>query len=295
MKNKKPINEAGNSGQDHFSNAAAEDDYTSTLARMYALHHVPKRDPERTRASREAFLAQAGNLKPAVSNHPKSRLMGWTSIFRKERSPMFTLARIILLAALALGGTGVTAYAAQESLPDQTLYPVKTWIEDVRLALASGPQTDFDLLQGFATERIEEIEALIDQGLPVSTQVSTRLHQHLQQMLQIAAEMDDPALLKAMDQVQTQSRVQIQLLEKLQTNSPENVEALQLATQAMQNVRNSADDAIQDPVSFRLHQGTNRSEDAPEFPDNGPSNGEDQGPGAGQGSGGPGNGKGTGQ
>ena len=295
--NKNPFEDGGTSGQEPMPNAAAEDEFEATLIRMDALHQVPERDSERIRESRQAFLAQASNLQGAVSNHPKSRLMEWTHILRKERSPMFTLARLVLLAALTLAGTGVTAYAAQESIPDQAMYPVKTWIEDVRLALASSPQADFDLLQGFAAERIEEIEALIAMESPVPNRVSTRLRLHLRLMLQIAAEMDDPAMLKAMEQVQVHSRAQIQILEKLQANSPEDLDALQLATGAMQNIRNSAEDAIQDPESFRLRQGTNRSEDAAESPDNGPAIEEGQGPpdATGQGAGSPGNGKGAGK
>jgi hypothetical protein len=209
---------------------------------------------------------------------------------------MFTLARIVLLAAFALGGTGATAYAAQESLPNQALYPVKTWIEDVRLALSSGPQADFDLLQVFAAERIDEIEALVGMGLPVTNQVATRLQQQLQQMLKIAASMDDPALIQAMEQLQVRSQVQVQLLEQLRENAPDDAAVLGLATQAMHNIRSSAEDAINDPVTFRLRQGTNRNDDAPVIPENPGPNSEGIGPseGNGQGPQGPGNGKGPG-
>ena len=44
---------------------------------------------------------------------------------------------VIVTLALALGGTGITAYAAQDSLPDQPLYGVKTLTEDLQLQLNS--------------------------------------------------------------------------------------------------------------------------------------------------------------
>ena len=192
---------------------------------------------------------------------------------------MFTLARIILLAAIAIGGTGVTAYAAQESLPDQVLYPVKTWIEDVRLALANGPQADFGLLQGFAEERIKEIEALVGEGLPVPNQVSDRLETQLQQMLRLAAEMEEPAMLQAMEQVQERLQVQVQRLENLQNNAPEDAQTLELATQAMNNIRNTAEEAILDPTTFRMRLENERPGDAPEQPEVQPPGNQDQGGG----------------
>lgn len=255
------------------------------LTHLDALQHVPERDPQRAQASREAYLAQARDLQPTVSQPQKSRHIGWTNIFKKERSPMYSLARIILVAAIALGGTGATAYAAHESLPDQTLYPVKTWIEDLRLGLATSQQAEFNLLLRFADERIEEIETMLEEDLQVQQEVNTRLHQHLQQMLKIAAEMEDPAMMQAMEQVRVQSQVQIQRLEKLKVNTPEDAQALELATQAMHNIRNSAEDAIQDPETFRLRQGTNRPDEAPDVPENEPYQGDGEDPANGQGQG----------
>jgi hypothetical protein len=268
-----------------------EQEYTSTLAKISTLDDIPEREPARIEASRTEFLAAARSLRPTVSKPAKARLMGWTKVFKKERSPMFTLARIVLLAVFALGGTGVTAYAAQDSLPNEALYPVKTWIEDLRLDLTQDPHTHFDLLVGFVEERIGEIEALVEDGLSVPNQVATRLNTHLQQMTGVVADMDDPALLKAMEQVQVRSQVQLQRLEKLHENAPDDSQALGLATQAMHNMRNIAGDALQDPLSFRQRQGTNRPVDAPEIPDNdipngsgeGSPNGEGQGPGGPQG------------
>jgi hypothetical protein len=284
-KKQEPFDESSDSNQVQASGKNSEEEFAATLAQVHSLDMVPARAQDRARTGRQAFLTEAHNLQSAVSSDPKSRHMGWTNIFRKERSPMFTLARIILLAALALGGTGVTAYAAQESLPDQALYPVKTWIEEFRLELASGPQADFDLLLNFVEERIEEIETLVAEGQPVPTKVATRLQLQLQQMSQLAAEMEDPAMLQAMEQVRERSQIQVQILEKLRVNAPEDMQALELATQAMHNIRNTAEDAIQDPLGFRLRQGTNRPDGAPETPDNQPQNGAGEGPSDGQGQG----------
>jgi hypothetical protein len=284
-KRREPFDESSDSNQGKESGKDSEEEFASTLAQVHSLDPVPAREPDRARTGRLAFLAEAHKLQPTVSGDPKSRHMGWTNIFGKERSPMFSLARIVLISALALGGTGVTAYAAQESLPDQALYPVKTWIEEVRLELASGPQADFDLLLNFVEERIEEIEALVAEGQPVPTKVATRLQWQLQKMSQLAAEMEDPAMLQAMEQVRARSQIQVQILEKLRVNAPEDMQALELATQAMHNIRNTAEGALQDPLGFRLHQGINRPDGAPEIPDNQTPNGAGEGPNDGQGQG----------
>ena len=302
MKKKQPQNNIETGGSGSTPNTAVEHEFAADLARINALHEVPERDPAQVRMGRQAFLAEARTLHPAVSVRSKRRLMGWTRIFKKERSPMFTFARIVLLVAIAFGTTGVTAYAAQESLPDQALYSVKTWIEDIRLGITSGPQADFDLLLGFVQERIEEMESLASEGRPITNRVTTRLSQQLQLMLQLAAEMDNPALLRSMEQVQERSQNQLQTLEQLRVNAPEDAEALGLATQAMNNIRNTAEGAIEDPLTFRMRQGTHRPDNAPEAPENEPSNGNGQDPIDGQGQGpqdpgqpGPGNSMGPGK
>lgn len=268
-----------------------EREHSSTIASLRALDEVPERQVASTASGRQAFLTAARQMRQAVSPRPKSRHMGWTKIFKKERSPMFTLARIILIAAFALGGTGVTAFAAQESLPDQALYPVKTWIEDLRLGLVKDPQADFNLLFGFVEERIAEMEALVEGGMPIPSQVATRLNLHLQMMARAAADLDDPALLKAMEQVRQRSQLQVQRLEQLRQLAPQDSPALGQATQAMHTIRNTAEGALEDPLTFRQHQGVNRPEEAPDFPENeapngageGPMNGGGQGPGEPQG------------
>ncbi|MEA1979043.1 MAG: DUF5667 domain-containing protein, partial [Chloroflexota bacterium] len=235
-----------------------------TMDVLKPLEDVPAPDLVRSQQSRRAFLSRAKETLP-VSLPELNRHIGWKNIFKKERSPMFTFARILILLAVAFGGTTATAFAAQESLPSEALYPIKTFVEDVRLALTSDPEAEADLLLQLSDERMEEIEALIEQGLPVPNEVAIRLQEQLNQALQEAAKLDDARLLMLMEQVQVRSQEQIKLLEKLRENSPEKPEeALELATQAMNNLRVAAEGALEDPITFRFHQGANRPEDAPD-------------------------------
>ena len=68
----------------------------------------------------------------------------------------------ILLVVSALG-TG-TAYASQDSLPGDTLYPVKTGTEQVRRLLTTGDVSRVQLELTFAGVRLREIEALANKA-----------------------------------------------------------------------------------------------------------------------------------
>lgn len=243
------------------------------------LEDVPAPDLVRTQQVRQTFLKQAKETLP-VSQPGLKRHKGWKNIFKKERSPMFTFARILIVLAIAFGGTTATAFAAQDSLPSEALYPIKTLMEEVRLALTTDPEAEVNLLLQLSDERMEEIAALIEKGLPVPDAVGTQLQTHLNLALKTCAQLDDAALLPLMEQIQMRSHEQLKVLEELgegSDNQSDNV--LQLATQAMNSTHAAAEDAILDPTTFRLHQGTNRPLDADEQPDMVPLNGESQGPG----------------
>ena len=238
-----------------------------TMDILKPLEDVPAPDLVRTQQVRQTFLKRAKETLP-VSQPGLKRHKGWKNIFKKERSPMFTFARILILLAVAFGGTTASAFAAQDSLPSEALYPIKTLMEEVRLALTSDPEAEVNLLLQLSDERMEEIAAMIEQGLPGSDAVALKLQEHLREALKTCAQLDDAALLQLMEQIQTRTQEQLRVLEKLGEGSGnQSEEALELATQAMNNVRVTAEDALEDPITFRLHQGTNRDPDALEQPD----------------------------
>jgi hypothetical protein len=61
-----------------------------------------------------------------------------------------------------LGGT--TAYAAEAALPGDILYGVKRGWEEIRLVLSSTAVGDSVLIERFADQRVNEIEALTARG-----------------------------------------------------------------------------------------------------------------------------------
>ena len=184
---------------------------------------------------------------------------------------MLTLARIALALVVALGGAGATTYAAQASLPSDILYPVKLFTEDVRLSLTTNHQAEVDLLLELTARRIAEIAALAEGGVPAPTRVTNRLQRHLNQAVKHAAQLENGALVQTMEQVQTMTQSQIQLMEQVRQNAPETAgEGLELAQQNMVQMQTIAEGALTDPVTFRMRQGTNRPETAPEYPEEGP-------------------------
>ena len=111
---------------------------------LEALRAAPERSDATERAGLQAFLAQARVWRGGVSARPAPRLTGWKfNFFKKEISPMTTLATIILVMALAVGGTGGAVYAAQDSLPTEPLYAVKLAAEQTRLAWATDPAESY--------------------------------------------------------------------------------------------------------------------------------------------------------
>lgn len=268
--------------------------YEADLTALKALRDNFPRNESRAAAARNAYLQKARLLPRPVSAAAFPRHKGWMHKQRKENSTMRTLARSLLILALALGGTGATAFAAQSSMPDDVLYPVKLFTEDVRLSLTNDPMDEFNILVDLAEERSREVTGLTKQGLPVPQEVTLRLQTHLNQALNQAGQMDEPAMIQAMQQIQTMAQFQFQVMEQTrsQTQSQEGGE-LGKAQQTMFEMQRAAQGALENPAIFRNQQGQGigRPETAPDGPEILPPQGNSaggQGQGTGKGSGGQG-------
>ncbi len=87
------------------------------------------------------------------------------------------LTAVVLTLTVLFGGAGATVYAAQSSMPDEALYPLKTISEDLRLNLAVDPEAQIKLLLNYADERVGEMAKLLDQGEPVASRSAISLHE----------------------------------------------------------------------------------------------------------------------
>lgn len=123
---------------------------TAQQARQAALQEVPAAAMNRSRAR---FIARAGELRR--SGKPLSRL------FSFPRMAMATLA-VVLIFFLSINGLIVVS---AQSLPGDTLYPVKLAAENVSLKLAPNDELRQRLSEDYQQRRAEEVRSLLAQNL----------------------------------------------------------------------------------------------------------------------------------
>ena len=163
---------------------------------------------------------------------------------------MNVLVSLILAAALVLGG-GATAAAAQNDLPNQTLYPVKLMTENAQLALTGDPVAKANLLMEMSQTRVEEMAALANIGETIPAQVQLRLAEQVQQAIELSAGMEEPAMLRTLTQLRTNLQLQEQVMAQLQAQAEG--ETLQLLTQTRERLQiqlRLVDEGLADPQGF---------------------------------------------
>lgn len=148
---------------------------------------------------------------------------------------MNVLLSILVVAGLLFGG-GATVSAAQDDLPNEPLYAVKTWTEDLGLQFRYNQEEKVIRLMELAQIRIQEMTRLSEAGEPIPDQVRLRLEQHIQQALQLCVNMDDPTLERALLQIRDRLQEQDRDMEQLQLRTQDQVQLqtqdqLQLQTQ----------------------------------------------------------------
>ena len=167
---------------------------------------VEDRNPQAAARGRARFLSQA------VSFEPNARQTGWKPKLLGREVSMNAILSVALALALLFGGSGATVYAAQDALPDQPLYAIKTWTEDARLSLASNPEAEINQLMQMTQQRTQEMAALVDQGQVPPESLEIRLQQHIQQALQTASKLNDTDMQVVLQRIQTHLQIQEQAM-----------------------------------------------------------------------------------
>ena len=109
-------------------------------------------------AGRARMLARLPAREVTVTKPAQGRYIWQTSKWRFAMTWIIVITTLISLAS----GAGVVL-ASDEALPGDALFPVKTWVEDVQLALAPD-EADARLHLTFSEYRLEEMQALLDAG-----------------------------------------------------------------------------------------------------------------------------------
>lgn len=238
--------------------------------RLGVLREQPARDPAKAAQGRAAFLEEAqeflNSLPLTVTACEQRRHIRWKyplawikplqSIFqaqRKERSTMFgALGTILLIVSLILGGSGATVAAAQNSLPDQALYPVKTWSEDVRTGMTSSTQTRLELALEYTSRRAEELQVMLRAGQTPPEAVQARMQAEIDLSIQLAAGQPDRQAVQAFEQIRQQLQVHEQVFLNLGKPTDPKAEALLDRTRTMlQDRLHLCEVGLKDPAMLR--------------------------------------------
>lgn len=162
-------------------------------SQLKKLEDVPVRNPLKAEATRSRFISTAKN----ISNNNvglNSKQSWWSAIFLKREISM-KISIILVILSLLFGGAGVTAVAAQTSLPGELVYPVKLLIEDIQIELTNNAEDSVNFALKFANRRFVEIQQLLEDGLMPPDPVVVRWQNHLLTAAQKALESDDELVL----------------------------------------------------------------------------------------------------
>ena len=219
------------------------------------LQEVPARDLQQSHIGKEKFLSQAKNIQPRRTPARTSKTRVGAPLRKSWVPRLATILTVVLFALTSIGGT---VYAAQSSMPDDLLYPVKTFTEDIQVRLESDPEQRLDLYASFANRRLDEIEAQFLAGEEVSPKALARLEELSKKMLQQAAQVGEQGLENALRQVQGALELQNQLMAKLQKQTPDPglVKAQEKITSRLQLVENG----ILEPQGFQEQMRTEESD-----------------------------------
>jgi hypothetical protein len=213
--------------------------------RLDEIKSVPPRDPKVASRGRAQFLGQA------VSAYELQRQKGRKSIFRKERYAMNILLSVLVIAGLLFGGGAATVSAAQDDLPNEPLYGLKTWTEDFTLQFQNDGEEKVNRLMELSQVRVQEMVQLSKNGETIPEEVPLRLEQHIQLALQNCVNMDNATMERALLQIRTNLQTQSQEMEQLQLHAQEQLQLLTQTRTMLQQRLQLVDEGLTDPVMFR--------------------------------------------
>jgi len=160
---------------------------------LKVIQRTPERDPAAEAQGLNRFCSEIDDMADPLAGE---NFLFKTSVYRflkqpKEnfnlwiRKPIISgVFAILLILIFLFGGTGITAFAAQSSLPGDILYSFKTRVEVTQANLESDPGARAQLYMFYASRRLDEIAALIEEGrFEDITQASDEFDRYIQKAL----------------------------------------------------------------------------------------------------------------
>ena len=237
----------------------ADDELDRYGKRLLApMREAPPMDVQISAQEKARFLGQAEELRKDLTLAPKAvrsrQSRNIFDVFKRKQGIYFIKAMAITILVLGiLFGSSFTVYAAQSSLPGETLYAVKSFSEDVRLSLTTSSQDKLNLILDYTNRRADEINQLAARGKALPEQTSKRYQNELESALQLAADMNDEQMQHALGQIKRQAERQGMTLEDLITGLPDQAgPAIIHLQQRLQEQVNLTTFGEKDPQGFRL-------------------------------------------
>jgi Domain of unknown function (DUF5667) len=230
--------------------------------RLEIFKEVPERDTAAAARGRMQFLQQVGGLRARSVRRSHSRQAPRFGLFRPVSSaPRRSLAMNFIRAAglillILFGGGTLTVYASQGSLPGESLYPLKTLSEDALLSLTSSPEKRVNLNMEFADRRLTEMAELQTAGRPIPQEVADRYNGEVDQTLELASGMEEPAMVQSLQIVTSRAEKQLKTMDGL-IRGNSNPHVIVEARNHLQERANEAQQGQVDPQSFRQHRQGN--------------------------------------
>jgi hypothetical protein len=223
-----------------------------------AMRNIPAPNPAHQLAARQAFLAQARQMRQAqtVSGNPATRHREQRFRQRIGGSLMMTMAKVAMVLLILSGAATGTAFAADASLPGQPLYPLDLQMEQAQTMLATTAEAQNNLSLGLAAERANEVRAMVQAGQTPDQAAMERFQNQFGQTLQLATQLQEQEMVRALTQLRNMTQEQAGQMQSIGFAQGE---------AAMNRVHRQAQDGIDDPAGFRQRYRGGRSwqEDQP--------------------------------
>jgi hypothetical protein len=146
------------------------------------------------------------------------------------------LSAILIAFVLVFGGAAATASAAQQSLPTDALYPVKTLSESVALGLSVNSAAKLEKALGHAQRRVDEMAALARLGMAVPKQTAEDYAGRVEFALRLAARMTDDPMSAALAKIQLSLQTQLSAVEQLAAARPDDLQLAGVEWQLRQHL-----------------------------------------------------------
>jgi hypothetical protein len=178
-------------------------------------------------------LAERVRRTPGAQPRPWAQATAWSTVRqraadlragKRRRDPIqvnlgwlkpVALAFAFLLAVGA--GGGATAVASQDAFPNDRLYPVKLFTEDVHVWLTFDDSNRADLLLDQSDERMQEIATLVSRDEPIPENVLSALRNRNEDAQSIIEDRPEQTVLldRSRRQAESQERILVALWEQI--------------------------------------------------------------------------------